>query len=96
MNLNNFTIKAQEVVAAAQQLAYNRKHQFIDTIHLLKAMLENENGSTIFILKKNDVNVGHLQNKLNEMLDKMGSISGEPAQMISQALNSVVLKIQNR
>ncbi len=92
MNLNNFTVKAQEVVAAAQQLAYNRKHQFIDTLHLLKAMLDNENGSTIFLLKKNDVNVGHLQNKLNEMLDKMGTISGEPAQMISQPLNSVVLK----
>ena len=40
MNLNNFTIKAQEVVAASQQLAYNLKHQFIDTAHLLKSMLE--------------------------------------------------------
>ena len=92
MNLNNFTIKAQEVVAAAQQLAYNRKHQFIDTAHLLKAMLENENGSSVFLLKKNDVNVGHLEAKLNDQLDATGSISGEPAQMISQGMNSAVLK----
>ena len=92
MNLNNFTIKAQEVVAAAQQLAYNRKHQFIDTAHLLKAMLENENGSSVFLLKKNDVNVGHVDNKLSEQLDKIGEVSGEPAQMISQGMNSVVLK----
>lgn len=92
MNLNNFTIKAQEVVAAAQQLAHNRKHQFIDTAHLLKAMLENENGSSVFLLKKNDVNVGHLETKLNELLDKIAAISGEPAQMISQGMNSVVLK----
>ena len=92
MNLNNFTIKAQEVVAAAQQIAYNFKHQQIDTIHLLKAMLDNENGSSIFLLKKNDVNVSHLSAKLNELLEKMGTISGEPAQMISQGMNSVVLK----
>ncbi len=92
MNLNNFTIKAQEVVAAAQQLAYNHKHQFIDTPHLLKAMLDNENGSSVFLLKKNDVNVGHLETKLNNVLDKIGTISGEPAQLITQGMNSVVLK----
>ncbi len=92
MNLNNFTIKAQEVVAAAQQLAYNNKHQLIDTLHLLKAMLDHENGSSVFLLKKNDVNVSHLESKLKEELEQVGTTAGEPAQMISQGMNSAVLK----
>ncbi len=92
MNLNNFTIKAQEVIAASQQLAFNNKHQYIDTSHLLKAMLDNENGSSVFLLKKNDVNVGHLISKLDDSISKKGAISGEPAQMVSPAMNTVVLK----
>lgn len=92
MNLNNFTVKAQEVMASAQQLAYNYKHQFIDTSHLLKAMLENENGSSVFLLKKNDVNINHLNTKLNDVLKGAATIDSEPARMISQAMNSVVLK----
>jgi ATP-dependent Clp protease ATP-binding subunit ClpB len=92
MNLNNFTIKAQEVMSAAQQIAYNNKHQFIDTAHLLKAMLDNDNGSSVFLLKKNDVNVSHLESKLEESISKIPTFSGEPAQLISQGMNTVVLK----
>ncbi|MBP6623829.1 MAG: hypothetical protein KA198_01575, partial [Chitinophagaceae bacterium] len=40
MNLNNLTIKAQEAVANAQQLAFNNQHQQIETAHLLKSLLE--------------------------------------------------------
>ena len=39
MNLNQYTIKAQEAIQAAQQLAYNNQHANIETAHLLKAIL---------------------------------------------------------
>ncbi|MBK7691959.1 MAG: hypothetical protein IPJ31_12915 [Bacteroidetes bacterium] len=52
MNLNNFTIKAQEAVAAAQQLAFNQQNQQIETAHLLKALIDDENNSIEFLLKK--------------------------------------------
>ena len=45
MNLNNFTIKAQEAVAAAQQMAFNNKNQQIETAHLLKAIMDEESSS---------------------------------------------------
>lgn len=45
MNLNNLTIKAQEAVAQAQQLAFNGQNQQIETAHVLKAMLDNEDNS---------------------------------------------------
>ena len=41
MNLNTFTIKAQESVAAAQQLAFENNNQQIETGHLLKVLLNN-------------------------------------------------------
>lgn len=92
MNLNQFTIKAQEVVAHAQQLAFNKKQQYIETSHLLKAMLQHEDKAIEYILKKNDVNVAFLDQKLNELIDKLPKIDGEAGQQISRELNQAVLK----
>ena len=92
MNLNNFTIKAQEAVAAAQQLAFNAQHQYIDTVHLLKAMLDSDDNSIEFLLKKNDVNVGFVAQKLNDQIQKMPKVGSSFAELISKELNTIVLK----
>ncbi len=92
MNLNNFTIKAQEAVAAAQQLAYNHKNQQIETAHLLKAMLDDENNSIDFLLKKNDVNVLFVDQKITELISKIPVYNGEAGQIISREMNQTVLK----
>jgi ATP-dependent Clp protease ATP-binding subunit ClpB len=92
MNLNNFTIKAQEAVARAQQLAFDGANPTIDTDHLLKALLAEEDSLVEFLLKKNNVNVGFVEAKLDEALQKLPKVSGgEPAQSISRELNSAVL-----
>ena len=49
MNLNNFTIKAQEAIAQAQQFAFNNQNAQIETCHVLKAMLENDENSIEFL-----------------------------------------------
>lgn len=92
MNLNNFTIKAQEAVAAAQQLAFNHRNQQIETIHLLKAMLEDKENAIEFLLKKNDVNLNLLRQKSGELLSKVPTTSGEAGQSISRELNQTILK----
>lgn len=92
MNLNQMTIKAQETIAKAQQLAFNMQHQQIDTAHLLKAMLENDESAIEYLLKKNEVNISFLLQKINEILSKKPTISGEPAQHISRELNTAILK----
>src|SRR5579863_9373287 len=92
MNLNNFTIKAQEAVARAQQLAFNGSNPSIDTDHLLKALLAEEDSLVEFLLKKNNVNVAFVDSKLDESLQKLPKVSGgEPAQSISRDLNSAIL-----
>ena len=96
MNLNNFTIKAQEIVQQAQQLAYNQQNPSIETSHLLKAMLNDDDGPIAYLLKKNNVNIPFIEGKLDEQLKKLpAQSSGEPAQNISRDMNSLVLKTSN-
>lgn len=93
MNLNNFTIKAQEAIAQAQQEAFNNQNPNIETEHLLKALLSNEDSPIEFLLKKNNVNVAFVENKIDESIKKLPKIkSGEPAQTVSRDMNSVILR----
>ena len=93
MNLNNFTIKAQEAVAQAQQLAYNNQNPQIETEHLLKALLSEDDSPIEFLLKKNNVNVAFVESKVDEGINKLPKIkSGEPAQAVSRDMNGVLLK----
>ncbi len=93
MNLNNFTIKAQEAVAHSQQLAFNFQHPNIETEHLLKSLLSEEDSPLNFLLKKSNVNPTFVQTKLDESLAKLPKVSGqEPAQSISRDANNAVLR----
>ncbi|MEP7258435.1 MAG: ATP-dependent chaperone ClpB [Flavitalea sp.] len=93
MNLNNFTIKAQEVVAKAQQLAFNTGNPNIETEHILKAMLSDEDSPVEFLLKKNNVNLPFVESKLDESIARLPKVQGgEPAQSISRDANNVILR----
>ena len=93
MNLNNFTIKAQEVIQAAQQLAYNAQNPNIETAHLLLSLLNDDNGSVSFLLKKNNVIIAHIGNKLKEQVERLPKVQGtEPAQTLSRDFNALILK----
>jgi ATP-dependent Clp protease ATP-binding subunit ClpB len=92
MNLGNFTIKAAEAFQQAQQLAFNAQNPNIETEHILKALLEQEDSSVEYLLKKNNVTVNLLEAKLDELINKLPKISGEPAQQISRDANNVVLR----
>jgi len=93
MNLNNYTIKAQETIGAAQQLAFNNGNPNIETNHLLKALLKDEDSSIDYLLKKNAVNTSLIQLKLEESLKRLPKANGvEPATTMGRDLNNVFLK----
>ena len=92
MNLNNFTIKASEVVQNAQQLAFNGKNPNIETEHILKALLDMEDSPVDHLLKKNNVTVNLVENKLSELIKKLPVTNAEPAQALGREANSVVLR----
>jgi len=96
MNLNNFTIKAQEAVAQAQQLAYNSGNPNIETEHILKSLLSDQDSPIGFLLKKNNLNTAFVESKLDEAIARLPKVQGgEPAQSIGRDANNVILKAGN-
>ena len=93
MNLNNYTIKAQETIQAAQQIAFNNSNPNIETNHLLKAMLSDKDSSVEYLLKKNNVNIGFVETKLDESIQRLPKTSGgELAQALGRDANNCLLK----
>ena len=93
MNLNNYTIKSQEIIQAAQQVAFNSVSANIETNHLLKAMLDDEDSPVDFLLKKNNINVAFLKQKLEESIAKLPKASGaDPAQNLGREMNNTLLR----
>jgi len=93
MNLGNFTIKAAEAFQQAQQFAFNANNPNIETEHILKALLEQQDSPVDYLLKKNNVTVNLVDNKLDELIGRLPKVSGtEPAQQISRDANNVVLR----
>lgn len=93
MNLNNYTIKAQEAIQSAQQIAYSNGNPSIETDHLLKALLSDKDSAIDFLLKKNNVNPVFLETKLSEQLNKLPKVQGgEPAQSAGRDFSNALLK----
>src|SRR5690625_592758 len=76
MNLNNLTIKSQEVLQQAQQLAHDLGHQQIENEHIFKAILMVDENVTPFILKKLGVNVDLFTQVLDKTLESFPKVSG--------------------
>jgi ATP-dependent Clp protease ATP-binding subunit ClpB len=92
MNLGNFTIKAAEAIQQAQQVAFNAQSPNIETEHILKALLEQQDSPVDYLLKKNNVTMNLVDNKLDELIGQLPKTSGDPAQSISREANNVVLR----
>lgn len=93
MSLQNLTIKSQEILQQAQQLAFNNGNANIETEHLLQALLDDENSPVEFLLKKNNVNTSFVETKLAESIRKIAKVTaGEPAQTVSRDLNNLLLR----
>jgi len=76
MNFNNYTIKSQEAIQQAQQLAQSYGHQQIENEHLFKAISEVDENVLPFILKKLNVNELVLQQALDKQLESFSKVSG--------------------
>ncbi|WP_461533121.1 ATP-dependent chaperone ClpB [Sinomicrobium sp.] len=76
MNLNNFTIKTQEAIQRAQQIAQGYDHQQIENEHIFKAIFEVDQNVLPFLLKKLQVNIGLLQQILDNTLNSFPKVDG--------------------
>ena len=76
MNFNNYTLKSQEAVQKAQEIADADQNQAIETIHLLKGLLIVDDNVVPFLLKKMDVNLVILNQALDRILQSYPKVSG--------------------
>ncbi len=90
MNLQKFTLKSQEAIENAHQIALNYNNQALEPIHLFAALIQDENGIVPQILKKADVNFPKLKIQVNNLLESLPKVSGYTSDVyLSPKLNEV-------
>jgi ATP-dependent Clp protease ATP-binding subunit ClpB len=95
MDINRFTEKAQEAFQAANQRALRMGHQQLDVEHLLLALLEQEPGLAVSILRKSDVNPEALKARVERELEKLPRVSGGGDQVyVSGRINRLVAQAE--
>lgn len=94
MNFNNYTIKSQEAIQKASEIAMNQQQQAIETGHILQAILTSEESMVSFIFKKLNVNRKYFEDRLDEIIKAYPKVSGgspylsnEAAQALNKATN---------
>ena len=76
MNLEKYTQKSQEAILAAQQLAQEYQHQVVEPIHLLLALVQQEDGIVPAIITKVSGGTQAIQQELSNEFDKMPKVQG--------------------
>jgi len=94
MNLNQYTIKAQEVIQKAVQIAQGNMQQAVESGHLLKALLEEDANTSSFLLNKLNVNQNLFNSRLESILEGYPKVSGTQP-YLGNDLSAALTKSQN-
>ncbi len=81
MRMDKLTTKFQMALADAQSLAVGRSHQFIEPVHLMAALLDQQGGTVRHLLAKAGANVNLLRSRLGEALDQLSQVEGAPGDL---------------
>jgi ATP-dependent Clp protease ATP-binding subunit ClpB len=92
INFNKFTIKSQEAIQAAQEIAGSYSNQAVEPEHLLAALIQDSDGVVIPILQKIGANVDYCKIKVNEILQRLPKVTAAVAgsQFLSQSMTQIV------
>lgn len=96
MKFDKFTLKTQEALATAQQIAMQQSNTLLTPLHLLSAILDDDNGIAVLILKTIGANITRVREITQSELKRLpkGNVGGQI--MPDPALNQVILDAQNR
>jgi ATP-dependent Clp protease ATP-binding subunit ClpB len=81
MRMDKLTSKFQMALADAQSLAVGRDHQYIEPVHVMVALLDQQGGGVRHLLDKAGVNVNKLRSRLGEALDRLPTVQGAPGEV---------------
>ncbi|HEY4367213.1 MAG TPA: ATP-dependent chaperone ClpB [Steroidobacteraceae bacterium] len=91
MRLDKLTSKFQQGLADAQSLAVGRDHQYIEPLHAMAALLDQQGGAVRHLLDKSGANVNVLRSQLDEALDRLPRVEGSGGEVhISNELNRIL------
>ncbi len=96
MKFDKFTLKAQEALATAQQIAMAKSHTVLSPLHLLNALLDDQEGMAVMILKKIGANVSRIREMTETELRRIAQGTSGGQIMPEPAFNQIVLDAQNR
>ncbi len=85
MNFNNYTIKSQEALQKATELASGNGQQVIETGHLMQAIMQSDENLISFLLKKTGTNRANINSKLDELIKTYPKVSGGQPYLSNQA-----------
>lgn len=90
MTYDNFTIKAQEAIVQAQQIAAGYEQQSVDISHLLKGMLQVDDSVTDFLLKKAGINMQRFESDLDKLIWETPRVQGADKQYLTSEANKAI------
>jgi len=96
MKFDKFTLKAQEALATAQQIAMAKSHTVLSPLHLLSAVCDDDSGVVVMILKKIGANISRLKEMIKSELGRLPQGKSSNQIMPDPAINQIVLDAQNR
>jgi len=96
MRFEKFTLRAQEALATAQQLAMAKSHTVLSPLHLLSAVCSDDEGVVAMVLKKIGANISRIRQMTDSELSRLPQGSSQPQIMPEPVFTQVVLDAQNR
>lgn len=95
MTLDNFTIKAQDAIVKAQQLAADNSQQTVDSSHLLKGIMEVDPNVFDFLINKTSANVNLIKSQNDVLINSIPKVEGADKQFLSNDANSALSRARN-
>lgn len=90
MTYDNFTIKAQEAILKGQQLAGSLEQQGVDTVHLLRGIIDTDEKLAEFLFQQMDINIPLLKRELNVEIEKLPKVKGSDKQYLTNDANKAL------
>ncbi|MCZ2394712.1 MAG: ATP-dependent chaperone ClpB [Chitinophagales bacterium] len=92
MNPNQFTIKSQEAIASAQQMAFDNKNSNMDTCHLLKSIIDIDKDYIPYLFNQFNIDLASFENKVEQIIQQQPTVSNEDVKYPSTNLSQVIMK----
>ncbi len=89
MNLNDFTVKAQGIIQDAFQLAFEKKHQAVEDVHILYSLLKNDEDISPFLLKKIGITPSQIISRVEDEINRLPKVEGSEQYLSSSATKTL-------